>query len=200
MSHSHQLVSLAFSVLLLSSCAAPSRQFPTVAPGQLFEGGYINVKAPNSQGWRMAESSTTGMAFGKAGRAQGETLAAQLLMFELQPTQTSEQFVALMKEGLQKDTDPIRFDIIESSSDYASERGYPCVRHHALVSDKAAQTSPATKEQLLLETRALYCRHPVRTNTGFAAIYSHRGRSRYPSLAEEAQDFLQGIQVPSRNP
>jgi len=50
---------------------------------------------------------------------------------------------------------------------------------------------------LLLETYSLYCRHPVRTNTGFAAIYSYRGRSRYPNLDKEAEDFIQGIQVPS---
>jgi hypothetical protein len=185
---------------LLSSCAAPSRQFPTTAPGQLFKGGYVNVRAPNSEGWHLVESSTKGMAFAKLGRAPGETLSAQLSMFDLQPTESPEQFVLLIKAGIDKDTDPKRFNVIESTSDYTSERGYPCVRHHAVLDDKEARTSPTTKEQLLLEARGLYCRHPIRTNAGFAAVYSHRGRGLYPGLADEARDFIQGVQAPSSNP
>jgi hypothetical protein len=166
----------------------------------MFKGSYIDVRAPTSEGWHLVDSSVKGMAFAKPGRAPGETFGAQLLMFDLQPTESPEQFVTLIKEAIQKDTDPKRFDIVESSIDYTSERGYPCVRYHAVLNDKEAQTSRSTKEQLLLETQSLYCRHPVRTNTGFATIYSYRGRSRYSGLAEEAQDFIQGAQVPSTNP
>jgi hypothetical protein len=181
--------------LLLASCANP-RQPQTLAPGQVFKGGYINVSAPNAEGWRLAESTNDGMAFAKAARGPGDTLGAQLLTFELQAAETPEQFVALIREGIQRETDPKRFDVLESRSEYTSERGYPCVRHQSVVADKEALTSPGTREQLLLETRALYCRHPLRTNTGFAAIYSHRGRGAYPGLADEAREFIRGVQVP----
>jgi hypothetical protein len=200
MSRLRSFLGLTAYVLLLSSCATPSRQFPPVAPGQLFQGGYIDAKAPNSEGWHLVESSMRGMSFAKQGLAAGENLSAQILMFELRPSETPEQFVDLIKDGIQKDTDPKRFNAIESSTNYTNERRYPCVRHSALLDDKEARTSPITKEQLLLETHSLYCRHPVRTNSGFAAIYSYRGRSKYPGLNNEAEDFIQGIQVPSSTP
>ena len=193
----HRLPILSFAALFLLSCATPSQQLPSVAPGKSFEGGYINVRAPQSEGWKLAESSRTGMSFAKPGLAPGETFGAQVLYFQFPPAQTPEEFVALAKEGMRKDTDPIRFDVIESSTIYADEREYPCVRHHGVLNDKEARTSPTTKEQLVLEMYSLCCRHPLRTNTGFAAIYSYRGRSRYPGLEKEAQDFINGIQVPA---
>jgi hypothetical protein len=184
-----------FACLLLGSCAAP-RQLPTLPPGKLYKGDYVNVRAPNSEGWVLADSSIKGMAFAKRGLAAGETMGAQLLMFDLPPSETPEQFLSLIREGMEKDTDRNRFDVLQSVSEYTADRPYPCVRHRGSFNDKQAVTSPTTKERLLLEAHGLYCRHPVRTNTGFAAIYSYRGRSAYPRLAEEARDFIQGVQVP----
>lgn len=192
----HWLLTAICCLPWLLSCAAPSRQLPEIAPGEFLPGEYINVRAPNSEGWIWRESSSKGMGFAKYGRAPGESLGAQLLIFDLQPTETTEQFVALIKQGIEQDNDPERFDILESSSDYTSERGYPCVRHHALANDKHARTSATTREQLVLEWHGLYCRHPLRTDSGFAAVYSHRGRGRYPRLRAEAEDFISGIQVP----
>jgi hypothetical protein len=140
----------------------------------------------------MVDSSAGGMGFAKRGTNAGESFAAQVLMFDLQPSDTPEQFVEQVREGIQKNTDPKRFDPIQSSLTYTSEREYPCVRHHALVKDK--------QQSLLLEMRSLYCRHPVRTKTGFAAIYSYRGGDRYPALEQEAQDFIGGIQVRPAGP
>ena len=136
------------------------------------------------------------MGFAKYGRAPGESLGAQLLIFDLEPAETPEQFLALIKQAIEQDTDPKRFHILESSTDYTSERGYPCVRHHAVANDKQARASATTREQLVLEWHGLYCRHPVRMDRGFAAIYSHRGRGKYQGLRAEAEEFISGIQVP----
>lgn len=186
--------------VLLVACAAPTRQPPTVPAGKMFRGSYIDVKAPSSDGWIYLGSSPQGMAFAKQGLPPGESLTATVMMFDLQPTQTPEDLVRLVKEGIEKDTNSQRFASIESKTDYTAQRTYPCVRHHALANDKEAVTSPTTKEPLLLEIQGLYCRHPIRTDTGFAAIYSYRGRSRYPALGAEAQDFIEGVQVPSGKP
>jgi hypothetical protein len=185
------------SALALLSWHVFSQDFKPVSPGEEFKGGYINIRAPNSDGWRLARSSRNGMEFAKPAQAPGENLSAQVLMFGLEPTQTPDEFVALIKRGIGADTDGNRFNVIKSTNEYAAERGYPCVRYSASVQDKEAQTSPTTKEVLLLETEALYCRHPIRATTGFAAIYSHRGRASYPMLKDEADEFIKGIQVPN---
>jgi hypothetical protein len=181
--------------LVLASYDALSQRFQPVSAGQEFKGSYINIRVPNSEGWQMVRSSASGMEFAKP-TGRGENLSAQVLMFGLAPTKTPEDFVTLIKRGIAQDTDSIRFDVLSSSSEYSSERGYPCVRYSAAVRDKEAQTSPSTREALLLETEALYCRHPVRDTTGFAAIYSHRGRASHSPLKSEAVDFINGIQVP----
>jgi hypothetical protein len=182
-------------LLLLASSSALSQQIQPVAAGQEFKGGYINVRVPNSDGWVLVNSGVAGMEFAKL-TGQGENLAAQILMFRLSPTTTPDEFVALIKDSARRDTDPNRFDVLSASAEYTADRGYPCVRYSASVRDKEAVTSPMTKEELLLEMEALYCRHPVRDTTGFALIYSHRGRAPHASLKTEAVDFIAGIQVP----
>jgi hypothetical protein len=173
-------------VLLLAACASAPREAAPLKAGQLFEGDYVNVRAPNSEGWHVVGSSPGGMGFAKPG------FAAQVLMFDLRPSETPEQLVEQIREGIEKNTDPKRFDPIESSLTHTNERIYPCVRQHALVKEK--------ESAMLLEMRSLYCRHPVRTRTGFAAIYSYRGPDRYPALEREAQDFINGIQVRPAGP
>jgi len=189
---------LSCALLLMSSDVLSQKRFQPLTAGQEFKGSYINVRVPNSEGWLLVRSSQNGMEFAKP-TGSGENLSAQILMFGLTPTQTPDEFVALIKNGIGQDTNPNRFDVLDTSIEYSVERGYPCVRYSASVRDKEAQTSRTTKEALLLETEALYCRHPVRDTTGFAAIYAHRGRAPYSSLKSEAVDFIKGIQVPEGN-
>jgi hypothetical protein len=135
------------------------------------------------------------MAFGKSGRSAGESFIAQVAMFNLPPTTTPEQFETVVKTAVDKDTDPARFDVQQASFKYTSERTYPCVRYQSVARDKTPHGSTAP---LILEIDGLYCRHPVRQDTGFAAIYSHRGEAPHASLRSEAEGFIQGVQVPQK--
>jgi hypothetical protein len=65
-----------------------------------------------------------------------------------------------------------------------------------LVIDKNASTGLFSRTELQMETRALYCRHPKRKETGFAAIFSRRGKSLDPELDGKSQSFIDGVQVP----
>jgi hypothetical protein len=182
-------------VLGLHGCAgtAAPRGRP-VAPGELFAGGYISIKAPSSAGWLLMQSSGSGMLFGKGGQAPRETFIAHAGMFELSPTQTPDEFEALIKVAIDKDTDTTRFAVQQASIKYSSERNYPCVRYQSVAQDKR----PAAGGPLVLELDGLYCRHPVRQETGFSAVYSHRGPTRHANLRGEAEDFIQGVQVPDK--
>jgi hypothetical protein len=196
MSRPHLLI-FAAVVLGLGACAVPSSgpTFVSVPPGKLYAGGYINIKAPSSEGWLLVRSSAGGMEFGRRGPAPNENFGAQVLMFGLPPTKSTEEFEALVKSGVEKDTDPNRFDVQLATYKYSNERNYPCVRYHSLVQDKAPK---GLKGPLLLESDALYCRHPVRQETGFAVIYHHRGEERYANLHSEAQAFIDGVEVPDK--
>jgi hypothetical protein len=187
---------LCLAVLASYASAQPAKPRPVQA-GQLFKGGFVNVKAPNSSGWFLVESSSSSIGFTKPGVGPGETLAAQVLLLGLRPTQTSDEFVALIKEGVQKNHDLKRFTFLESRIDYTTERQYPCARYYGVLSDKDAPISFTETRLPRLEVHGLYCRHPVKTEGGFAAIYSYRGYGTYPRLAESAQEFIQGVEPPA---
>ncbi len=193
-----QIAAVVLLPFALSSCVTtgPSRSFQPVPAGYLYEGGYINVRAPNSDGWHLLRSNSSGMEFARSGTGAGESFGAQVLMFPLANAHENDEFVALIKEGFEADTDSERFTVVESVFKYSDQRGYPCVSAISLVKDKQAKTSPTQEAELLLQSQSLYCRHPVRQETGFSIIYSYRGHSLYPSMDAEANDFISGVQVP----
>lgn len=189
-------IAATLATLALAACAAGSAPRGTpVQPAQSFAGGYINVKAPASEGWLLTQSSGGGMAFGKEGPSKAESFIAGVSMFGLPATNTPAEFEELIRVGVRKDTPPERYDVQRESLKYTDERGYPCVRYQSLSKDKNPRGSDTP---LLLALDGLYCRHPKRQDTGFAAIYSFRGKAEHSGLRSEAESFIQGVQVPEQ--
>ncbi len=192
------ILALLTASMLLSACVAtnPTRRPVPVSAGYLYEGGYINVHSPNSDGWHLVSSSPSGMEFAKGGVESNESFGAQLLMFPLASTNGNDELVSIMRQSFENDFDSGRYQAVESEFKYSEERVYPCVVVEYVVKDTQAQTSSSRRETLLLQAKSLYCRHPVRQDTGFSIIYSHRGQFLHSKLVEEAQSFIDGVQVP----
>ena len=185
---------LVFLATLVQGCATSGQPAgKPVAPSESFSGSYINIKAPASAGWELMQSSGAGMAFAKDGENKSESFSAQIVMFNLPPTQTPEAFKSFIQFGVEKDTDTTRFKVQSASFRYTNERNYPCVRYEATSQDDKPQGSSGP---LLLQLSAIYCQHPVRQETGFSVSYSHRGRALYSTFRNEAEIFIQGVQVP----
>ena len=193
-----RILSTILLTLVLASCVTTpqKRESIPVAAGHLYAGSYINVRAPNSEGWYLVNSSPAGMEFARSGIGENDTFGAQLLMFSLAETKNKEELVALIKKGMEVDTDSSRFEVISSEYSYSGTRGYPCVNVESTVNDTKAKVKGNKQTELLLQSVSLYCRHPVRTDTGFSATYSHRGTTLYKQLHDEAIVFIEGIQVP----
>lgn len=176
-----------------------SRELESIPAGKYYPGPYVDIRAPDSDGWKLIHSSTEAMMFGRWGESSNETFAAQMLIiWGINSNETPDEFISSTKLAFTKDLDLDRFTITKSDYEYTDQRGYPCVRCKSVAEDKDAQTS-AGREALILQTDALYCKHPYpdRQEMGFTAIYSHRGSSLYSDFDIEAQDFIDGIQVPS---
>lgn len=194
----YQRILLLFLAIALSSCTTAASRTPKPVPaGFLYEGSYINVRVPNSEGWHLVSSSPAGMEFARSGAEQGESFGAQLLTFPLAPTNSKEEFFSVIKQSFENDFHTGRYEAIDSVFKSSEGRNYPCVEVAYVIKDKQAQTSPSRREVLLLQAKSLYCRHPVRQDTGFSITYSHRGKSLYSNLSEEAQIFIEGAQVPN---
>ena len=188
----------------LAGCAAPQSSPPLqrvqsemVPAGKLYKGGYINITSPRSDGWGLLESSPGGMAFARASGLPDESLVAAVKMFDLPSTDSAESFERLIVEQATRESQPERFTSNELTRQYTEARGYPCVEIHNVSTDKQAAVSATDTKQLRLENFHLYCRHPVRTETGFLVSYSHRGANQYSGLKDEAAEFWNGVVVPT---
>ena len=177
-------------LVTITGCASSGPIAPPVTPGQSFSGSYLNIEAPNSEGWHLMQNSAAGIAFSTGDPT--DSVVANVARFGLPPTATPDDFVAYIRAGVEKDTDPARFEIMRSDFTYTNVRGYPCVRFDGLSQDKKPHGSSTP---LLLELVSLYCRHPVRQDSGFMASYSHRGKEHRPTFESEAERFFQGVQV-----
>jgi hypothetical protein len=176
---------------LAAACTVSAQK--TVVTGELIAGPFISVKAPSTGKWYLRRRSDTAITF--AGGEIGNTFIAEVTMFRLAPTATPAAFEALIKDGAALDRDPNypdRYERLEQSVKYSSERPYPCVRYRAVTKDNRAK---GTKEPQLLEMDGLYCRHPSEPTAGAAIMYSHRGLARHPGLREEAERFIEGTQL-----
>lgn len=188
---------LAFVLFGLMSATVHAQSPGTaVIPGQLFAGSLLNVHAPDSEGWLLAGSGNNGMAFARRGAGQNETYGAQIILFKLPATQSSEEFVAAIKSRVDMANPPSRFAVLEINHEYTDHRGYPCVRYKSVYDDKEALTTFGTHEAMKLQVMSLYCRHPSQQEVGFFAAYSHRGATTDPNLEVHAQRFIEGVQVP----
>jgi hypothetical protein len=183
---------------IFATCSSLANAQASFAPGRLYAGPVINVRAPNSEGWKLVSSSANGMVFGKRGTSANESYIAQVSFFGLPPTTNREEFIAVIKTAIERDSSAERFKTIKADYDYTDERGYPCVRFNALTEDTKAKTSFFKRETLKLQIDSLYCRHPRKPESGFAIIFSRRGATIDEALNSEAESFIAGVQVPAQ--
>jgi hypothetical protein len=171
-------LAMLFVVLALSACAT------AIQPGQLYQGsdwaGYLDVRSPNSEGWRMMADSPNRITFRK-GTQPDQEFGAEVARGRLPPEQMLSDFMTHLEAAL--------FDhkatIFKSAHAFTDERRYPCMR-------SMLHGSGAYEARIIM----LSCRHPVRTDTAFSLFYFQRGHREYPNLESEAQAFFDGIQVP----
>ncbi len=169
-----------------------------VTPGQLFLGSLLTIKSPESEGWKLISSTSTGMAFGHRVDSSNESYIAMVSFFPLPETKDHDEFVALIKRAVDKDTSTDRFKTISSNYEYTDQRGYPCVKFTAITEDTKAQSSFFGHENLVLQIYSLYCRHPKHPDGGFVISFSHRGSALDETLKVPAEAFIEGVQVPEK--
>jgi hypothetical protein len=176
---------------LLTACTASAQN--TAGSGARFDGPYFSAQAPSTGKWHLQRRSNTAIIF--AGGEIGNTFVAEVTMFRLGPAATPAEFEALVKKGAARDVDPKypdRYESLEQSVKYSTERPYPCVRARGVTKDNRAK---GTKEPQLLEMDSLYCRHPGEPTAGVAIMFSHRGLTPHATLRDEAERFIQGVEL-----
>lgn len=189
------VIAAAFVFCAFYQGASAAGNRPALTPNQDFSNPLLQVHAPASEGWYGAERSTDHIAFDKRGSNSSESIIAQVNLFRLPTFADSAAFTEYIREQVIKGAPTDRFETLESKVQYTAERGYPCVSYHAVNNDEKARTSSFVRKTLRFEMYALYCQHPLKPGLGFMAAYSHRGGDIDATLAKEAADFIDSIQV-----
>lgn len=173
-----------------------------MAANQDFSNPTLELHAPASSGWYGLSQTASHIAFGKEGADGGETFIAAVFLFRIPTFPDEKSFTEYVREGVVKDSPTDRFDTIQLSVQYSSERNYACVRYHGISIDKKARTSAFFRKSLRIEDIALYCQHPYKPGLGFSVSYSHRGGSPDYKIDEEAEAFIDSVQAtaPSKAP
>jgi hypothetical protein len=168
---------------------------PAISPNQDFSNLVLQVHAPASTGWYGIAQTSDRIAFGKPGSTADESFVAAVFLFHIPTFPNSDAFTEHVREGVIKDSPSERFETIESSVQYSTEREYPCVRFHGVSNDRKARTTGFFKKKLRIEDIALYCEHPSVPGLGFSVSFSHRGGSADEKIDADAAAFIDSVQV-----
>jgi hypothetical protein len=166
-----------------------------VTPGFPFKGRYLDITAPNSDGWQLLSDQPSLWTFGKRGSEPNESYMASVKKFALPSSVSRDDFTVLVKKGLEQQENPERFKNFHSTLEVSEARKYLCIHYRATGDDTQAKVG-SNELTMILELDGLYCQHPLMTNAGFAAVYSHRGNRADPQFEREATEFIGGIRVP----
>lgn len=180
-------------------CLAPALvQAQALVPaGKMFSNAFLDVRAPLAGDWVIVKSSQAELAFARTGAAVNESYIAQVTLFALPDLKDQAAFETLVKQGVEADAPADRFKPVSAQYEYSEQRGYPCIKYVGVTEDMKAKTANSATETvtLMLQFNSLYCQHPGVPGVGFMVGLSHRGAALDDNLAQDAEVFIEGVQV-----
>jgi hypothetical protein len=181
--------------IAIPAIAAPESERP-VPPGFPYKGRFLNIMAPNSEGWQLVSDQPSRWTFAKRGSDPDASYIASITKFAVPSTISRDDFMALVRKGVEQEENADRFKNVHSVLEFSDARRYLCVHYRATADDTQAKVGSEETQPLFFEMDGLYCQDPLMTNAGFAAIYSYRGNQADPQFEKQASEFIAGIQVP----
>jgi hypothetical protein len=161
--------------------------------GEKFPWQQLEVRAPESPGWVLVSASRQALAFMRRSDELARSEVATVSVFKLPELLDRDRFRAWVDQAVKAELPESRFRPVELDAELSDARGYDCVVHRSVSHDLQARRPQADSAPPLLQQLALYCRHPERAGTGFAAAFSTRGERYDPTLQARASEFVDGI-------
>ncbi|MCK4874885.1 MAG: hypothetical protein KAS26_03465 [Sulfurimonas sp.] len=172
----------------------PEKKTPKVLPpNYLFDGDYINIYSPNSDGWSVVEKSESKVVVGK--RSDKGKYIAEVIFFSILTTGKNEFFDFIQKETSKINNDK-RYTVVSSEFKETGKRSYPCVMSKQILKDKKTEKSSTSTDALMTQIKSLYCKDPKSDSIGFMIGYSFRGQKIIKDIDKQADDFIAGVEFP----
>ena len=192
-----QLVVACFLTFVSRVSRADDAQHPSLSPGQDFSNSLFILLSPNSEGWVGVGRTSDSISFGRVGRSRNDTDVAAVTVFSTPPGLNPQEFLAHVKEGLERDAPAPRFEVKTASIRLSTARTYVCVEYNAMSIDHGKQLRFLPHKDLPIRLIALYCQYPDKPGLAFSVSFSHRGEEPPPTFDAEAQDFIASVAVTS---
>ncbi len=172
----------------------PEKKTPKVLPpNYLFDGDYINIYSPNSDGWSVVEKSESKVVVGK--RSDKGKYIAEVIFFSILTTGKNEFFDFIQKETSKINNDK-RYTVVSSEFKETGKRSYPCVMSKQILKDKKTEKPSTSTDALMTQIKSLYCKDPKSDSIGFMIGYSFRGQKIIKDIDKQADDFIAGVEFP----
>jgi hypothetical protein len=162
-------------------------------PNYLFDGDYINIYSPNSDGWSVVDKSESKVVVRK--RNDKGRYIAEVVFFSILTTGKNEFFDFIQKETSKINNDK-RYTVVSSEFEETDKRSYPCVMSKQILRDKKIEKSSTSTDALMTQIKSLYCKDPKSESTGFMIGYSFRGQKIIKDMDKQADDFIAGVEFP----
>ena len=180
--------------LALSSCASPGLHMAEiqVPPERIVQKGYSLVPL-NEKGWVVARRDPGRLSLAKRGEMADTTIAIQGTLFRLPRSNSSGEFVQLLKDGQAKDTDPQRFRVLKHEVLALSRKGTQCARSHMVAEDHSGVRGSSP---MIFELLTLTCAHPRDPSIGIDIGYSERYHAgqRDPAFVDRAETVFSSVE------
>jgi hypothetical protein len=188
---------IAVAAVLLSACATGSQAPPELpVPGQrIIQPGY-SFLPPAERGWHAGPRDQFRVSIAKRGSHADESYAVQGSVFRLPRFETTAELAQIVKEGMQRDTDPTRFAVTRHDVVPDASRPTECVRSHAVAEDRNPVKRTSRAGPMVLELVSLTCAHPKNKSVGIDVTYSHRyyAGGQDASLPQKADHVLASVE------
>lgn len=166
--------------------------FPGPGPWHRFRLDGLHVHMPVTGGWTVLRLPGQ-WAFGRRGESPDESQVARVAVVPWDGPGDPESLLETVRASVAADSNPERFEVLESSLEPVRDRGYPCVRHRTTALDRPSISAEETRP-LRLETLSLFCVLPE-GKVAFSALYSTRARAGDASFEAAAESFLRGVHL-----
>lgn len=183
--------------VLVGSCApttATTQKIP-LPPQRLFQAGY-SLLPPNEEGWEVSQRDRVLLALGKHGSNRNEIAIIWGALFKLQPFKSDDEFVRLVRESREKDSDPRRFRVVKRDVTSYPGKGTTCAYSHEVLEDNPALTESGNRVDMIREMFGLTCAHTTNKQIGVTVNYSQRYYTgqRDPQLQHRATSVLTSVE------
>lgn len=192
--HRQFIVLLSAIVLAVMGCTPlrPTMKEVPVPPHIILKNGYALVPL-DEPGWLIGYEDSEKLVLGRHAANPDETFIVRSFIQVLPPLKSEEEFIGFSKSVLVMEG-ANRHRILSQVTMPLTIKDQSCVRNDTVLEDKAAVKRTSRNENMVIESYALFCKHPNKS-VGILLEYSHRHypEGKDPDSANKAKKLFDSI-------